>query len=74
VIRQRIDDGGSYNENRIPEMVDYVCRAFDIPLEEELEPTTQAFFDMFTASNKPLHGHTKVSQLDAITCLLAVKS
>jgi hypothetical protein len=70
VIRQRTNDGGGYNENRIPEMVDDVCHAFGIPLEEESEPTTQSFFDMLTASNKPLHGHTKVSQLDAITCLL----
>jgi hypothetical protein len=61
VIRQRINDGGGYNENRIPEMVDDVCHAFDIPLEEESEPTTQAFFDMLTASNKPLHEHTQVS-------------
>jgi hypothetical protein len=74
VIRQRTDDGGGYNENRIPEMVDDVRHAFDIPLEEEPEPTTQAFFDMLIASNKPLHGHTQVSQLDAITRLLAVKS
>jgi hypothetical protein len=74
VIHQRIDDGGGYNENRIPEMVDDVCNVFDIPLEEEPEPTTQAFFYMLTALNKPLHGHTRVSQLDAITRLLAVKA
>jgi hypothetical protein len=55
-------------------MVDDVRHAFDIPLEEELEPTTQAFFDMLTAFNKPLHGHTQVLQLDTITCLLVVKS
>jgi hypothetical protein len=74
VIRQRTDDGGGYNENRIPEMVDDVWHEFDITLEEGPEPTTQAFFDMLTASNKPLHGHTKVSKLDAITHLLVVKS
>jgi hypothetical protein len=51
-----------------------VCHAFDIPLEEEPEPTTQAFFDMLTTSNKPLHGHAQVSQLDAITRLIAVKA
>jgi hypothetical protein len=60
--------------NRIPEIVDDVCDAFDIPLEEESEPTTQAFFDMLTTSNKPIHGHTRVSQLYAITHLLAVKA
>jgi hypothetical protein len=55
-------------------MVDDVCHAFDISLEEEPEPTTQSFFDMLIASTKPLHGHTKVSQLSAITRLLVVKS
>jgi hypothetical protein len=45
--------GGGYCENRILEMVDDVRDAFDIPLEEEPEPTTQAFFDMLTVSNKP---------------------
>jgi hypothetical protein len=74
VIRQSTDDGGGYNENWIPEIVVDVRHAFDIPLEEEQEPTTKAFFDMLTASNKPLHGHNQVSQLDAITCLLAVKA
>jgi hypothetical protein len=74
VIHQRTDDAVGYNENRIPKIVDDVCHAFDIPLEEEQEPTTEAFFDMLTASNKPLHGHTQVSQLDAITRLLAIKA
>jgi hypothetical protein len=74
VICQRTGDGGGYNENRIPEIVDDVRHTFDIPLEEEQEPTTKAFFDMLTASNKSLHGHTQVSQLGAITGLLAVKA
>ena len=29
---------------------------------------------MLTAAQEPLHGHTKVSQLDAIVRLMAVKS
>ena len=29
---------------------------------------------MLAAAQQPLHGHTKVSQLDAIACLMAVKS
>jgi hypothetical protein len=74
VIRERTDDGDGYNDNKIPKMVDDVRHAFDIPLEEEPEPTTQAFFDMLTTSNKPLHGHAQVSQLDAITRLIAVKA
>ena len=34
--------------------------------EEEPEATAKAFYDMFTVAQKPLHGQTKVSQLDAI--------
>ena len=34
--------------------------------EDEPEATTKAFYDMFDAAQKPLHGKTKVSQLDAI--------
>jgi hypothetical protein len=33
VIRPRTDDSGGYNVNRIPEMVDDVRHAFDIPLD-----------------------------------------
>ena len=42
--------------------------------EEELEATTKAFYNMFAAAQKPLHGQIKVSQLDAIVCILALKS
>jgi hypothetical protein len=34
--------------------------------KEEPEETAKAFYDMFAAAQKPLHGQTKVSQLDAI--------
>jgi hypothetical protein len=33
---------------------------------DEPEPTAKAFYDIFDATQKPLHNHTKVSQLDAI--------
>ena len=42
--------------------------------EEELEATAKAYHDMLAAAQEPLHGHTKVSQLDAIARLMAVKS
>ena len=42
--------------------------------EEEPEPTTKAYYDMLSAAQQPLHGHAKVSQLDAIARLMAVKS
>jgi hypothetical protein len=42
--------------------------------EDEPEPTTKALYDMFDATHKPLHGRTKVSQLDVIGCVMAFKS
>jgi hypothetical protein len=41
---------------------------------DELEPIAKAFYDMSDAAQKPLHGHTEVSQLDAIGCVMALKS
>jgi hypothetical protein len=33
-------------------------------MDDEPEPTAKAFYDMFDVAQKPLHGQTKVSQLD----------
>ena len=41
---------------------------------EEPEATAKAFYDMFATAQKPLHGQTKVSQLDAIGRIMALKS
>ena len=41
--------------------------------EEEPEATAKAYYDMLSAAQQPLHGHSKVSQLDAIARLMAVK-
>jgi hypothetical protein len=43
-------------------------------MEEEPEATAKAFYDMFATAQKPLHGQTKVSQLDAIGRIMALKS
>jgi hypothetical protein len=42
--------------------------------DDEPEPTVKAFYDMFDAAQKPLHGQTKVSQLDAIGRVMTFKS
>jgi hypothetical protein len=42
--------------------------------DDEPEPTAKAFYDMFDAAQNPLHGQTKVSQLDAIGRVMALKS
>ena len=43
-------------------------------MEEEMEATAKAFYDMMSSAQKPLHGQTMVSQLDAIGCVMAFKS
>jgi hypothetical protein len=43
-------------------------------MDDELEPTAKAFYDMFDTTQKPLHGQKKVSQLDAIGRVMAFKS
>jgi hypothetical protein len=42
--------------------------------DDEPEPTAKALYDMLDATQKPLHGQTKVSQLDAIGRVMAFKS
>jgi hypothetical protein len=43
-------------------------------MEEVPESTAKAFYDMLSTAQQPLHGHSKVSQLDAIGRLMAIKS
>jgi hypothetical protein len=74
VVRPRVEDydadGGvgdmldDYHEAHFAEG----CR------EEELEATAKAYYDMLSATQKPLHGRTKVSQLDGIGRIMAFKS
>jgi hypothetical protein len=45
----------------------------DQVMEEALEPTAKAYYDMLSSAQKPLHEHTDVSQLDAIGRLMALK-
>ncbi|KAL6643327.1 hypothetical protein ACP70R_018992 [Stipagrostis hirtigluma subsp. patula] len=74
-VRRRIEETNDQETDRMDDMIDDVREAYvSADEEEEPEPTAQAFFKMLSASSQPLHGHTKVSQLDAITRLLAVKS
>jgi hypothetical protein len=43
-------------------------------IDDEPEPTAKAFNDMFDVAQKPLHGQTKVSQLDSIGRVMSFKS
>jgi hypothetical protein len=42
--------------------------------EDEPESSAKAFYNMFDTAQKPLHGQTKVSQLDAIGCVMVFMS
>ena len=39
-----------------------------------MEASAKAFYDMMSMAQKPLHGQTMVSQLDAIGRVMALKS
>jgi hypothetical protein len=42
--------------------------------EEEPEATAKAYYDMLSSAQKPLHDHTKVSQLDGIGRVMVLKA
>jgi hypothetical protein len=73
VLRQRTDNH-EFDDDRINDMVDDFCDAHIPPIEEEPEPSAHAFFEMLFAVSQPLHEHTQVCVLDAVTRLLAIKS
>ena len=75
VVRQRIEEHDA--DSGVADMLDDFHEAhFDEGHGEEEEPeaTAKAYYDMLAAAQQSLHGHTKVSQLDAIGHLMAVKS
>jgi len=74
VVRRRIEDLDS--DAGVADMLDdfYEAHFDEGRREEEPELRAKQFYDMLGAAQQPLHGHTKVSQLDAIARLMAVKS
>ena len=76
IVRQRIEEHDA--DAGVADMLDDFHEAhFDEghrEEEEEPEATAKAYYDMLAAAQQPLHGHNKVSQLDAIGRLMAVKS
>ena len=73
VVRQRINECDAYGGIR-DVLDDYREAHFGEGPQEEPEATTKAFYEMLEAAQKPLHGQTKVSQLDGIGRLMALKS
>jgi hypothetical protein len=74
VVRQRVEDYDA--DAGVADMLnDYHEAQFaEGRMEDEPEATAKAFYDMFDATQKPLHGKTMVSQLDAIGRIMAFKS
>jgi hypothetical protein len=74
VVRQHVEDYDA--EARVADMLnDYHEAQFTGGcMEDEPDPTAKVFYDMFDATQKPLHDQTKVSQLDAIGRVMALKS
>jgi hypothetical protein len=66
VLRQRVEDYDA--DAGVADMLnDYKEAQYTGGcMDDEPEPTAKAFYDMFDAAQKPLHGQTKVSQLDAL--------
>ena len=73
-MRQRIDECDA--AGGIGDMLDDYEEAHfgEGPQEEEPEATAKAYYEMLEVVQKPLHGQTKVSQLDGIGRLMALKS
>jgi len=77
VIRQRI---AGYEDDEVRDMLDDVFFAQPTPPShsanepEEPEETAKAFLDILASSKKPLYEGAKLSVLDAISQLMAVKA
>jgi hypothetical protein len=74
MVRPRVEDCDA--EAGVVDMLDDYHEAHfaEELVEEEPEGSAKAFYDMFASAQKSLHGHTKVSQLDAIGRVMALKS
>jgi hypothetical protein len=74
VVRQRVEDYDA--DAGVADMLnDYHEAQFTGGCtEDKPEPTAKALYDMFDAAQKPLHGKTKVSQLNVIGRVMAFKS
>jgi len=74
VVSQRIDDYDA-DAGCADMLADFHEAHFqEVPREEPPEPTAKQYYDMLSAAQKPLHGHTNVSQFDPIARVLALKS
>jgi hypothetical protein len=74
VVRQRTEDYDTGVGDMLDDFRDAHMPHVVPPVEQDPEPTAKAFYDMLSAATQPLHKHTQISRLDAILCLMTVKS
>ena len=67
VVRRRTDEHGIGMEDMVQDFDD--ARGSD----EEMEESAKAFTKMLESSKRPLHEHTELCQLDAISQVMALK-
>jgi hypothetical protein len=74
VVRPRVEDYDA--DARVGDMLNDSLKAqfAEGRRKEEMEASAKAFYDMMSAAQKPLHGQTTISQLDAIGRVMALKS
>ena len=68
VDRHRTDEHGTGMENMVQDFDD--ARDSD----EEMQESAKAFNEMLESSKRPLHEHTGLCQLDAISQVMALKA
>ena len=68
VVRHRTDEYGTGTADMVQDFDD----ARD--LDEEMEESAKAFTEMLESSKHPVHEHTELCQLDAISQIMALKA
>src|SRR6266536_4955057 len=68
VVRRRTDEHGTGMEDMVQNFDD------DWDSNDEIEESAKAFNEMLESLKRPLHQHTELSQLDAISQIMALKA
>jgi hypothetical protein len=68
------EEDDTSGDDRMDEMLDAIWLELETNHEDPPTPEVQKFFDMLSASEEPLHGHTIISILAFMTRLTTIKS
>jgi hypothetical protein len=67
-----VDDGE--DADRMDQMLEDLQPELTPDHHDSLTPEVHKFFDLLKASEEPLHGHTDVTVLEFVACLMSIKS